>query len=186
MGWKNFKEKYNINHIVHVVDNHIVIGANFMPVLLRINMENGKIVEELYASSLNLSLKSAYEELKNLYPDLFNDSPKERLNVIKTEDNFVTNYILYTFDEDGNIIEKESEGDDFPSVTNDGTLIYSNMFFKEKSQAYNKAFKNFENHSKYFSQNIKKLEDELKSSKKSLLKNQNILSKLLKSGFIEE
>lgn len=186
MGWKSFKEKYNINHIVHVVDNHIVIGSSFISVLLRINIENGEIVEELYYSSLSSSLKSAYDSFKKLYPDLFNASPKERLNVIKTEDNFTTNYILYTFDEDGNIIEKESEGDDFPSVTNDGTLIRSNRFFKEKSQAYNKAFKNFESYVKHLSQNINKLEDELTSNKNLLIKNQDILNKLLNSGFIEK
>lgn len=121
MGWKNFKEKYSIEHIVHIKDGKLCIGSVYVSDLVIIDMETGKILKDGVGGGGGF--------LYEYYPLVKSAGNKERLAAIKKGDVFKENLPIFTYNK-SEMIEKKTECYGYPNVTHDGCLIYENTFFK--------------------------------------------------------
>lgn len=134
MGWKNIKDHYEIDYIVHVEDDLIYIGSGYVP--------NAIIIDE----DCNIAEPEDYvirnENLRTLYDKLSSD--KENLKaLIRKEDKFDKYLPVYTF-QNGKIIEEFCEEYGWPNTTHSGILMYDNYFFKDRNEAIEVAIKNSE------------------------------------------
>lgn len=125
MGWKTFKEHFNIKHNVSVSDNILFIGSDLVKNLVEIDMKTG-----LFRST------HFQKDLFKKYPELFKCGPEFLLELFNKVDYFEKCLTVYTFD-GINIIEKKCEEYGFPNVTHDGTIMYDNEFFSNKDDVIN-------------------------------------------------
>lgn len=122
MGWKIFKEKYGIEHIVHIVENQVCIGSSFSSNLVSIDIATGQIhPSEVFPNFLN-----------KYYPEVISSSPTTISELLTKPDEFKTYIPVYTFKDDL-IIEKYCETLSYPNVTHDGVLMYENRFSVDKN-----------------------------------------------------
>lgn len=117
MGWKNIKEHYRIGHIVHVGAEGICIGSGYITDIIVID-PSGKVIKR-YDERGNGDLQRYQAEM---------DADPELLRrLVETPDQFATSIPVFTY-EGSDIIEKQCETAEWPSVTHDGMLMYSNQF----------------------------------------------------------
>ncbi len=126
MGWKNVKEHYRIGHIVRVVEGKgICIGSPYVHDLLVIGADG--------SLKRNADVGRNYDLLDRYQREMEADPEKLR-NLIETPDSFERSIAVYTYDYSGNIVEKQCEAPDWPNVTHDGCLMYSNTFSTDRAQ----------------------------------------------------
>jgi hypothetical protein len=121
MGWKNIKDHYRIDYIVHVTDKGICIGMGYLEDIITIH-ENGE-----------MSLRHHYmhdEEFARYERELRAD-PETLRRLIETPDQFEKTITVYTFNGD-QILEKQAEECGFPYVTHDGLLMSDNEYSTDK------------------------------------------------------
>jgi hypothetical protein len=122
MGWKTFKERFGISHIVQVSERGICIGSGYVGDLVTVNVTTGAVSEN-----------STFEGfLRREYPALLDAGKEAILQAIQAEDVFDAGIVVYTFG-DGRVIEKVCEQPGWPNVTHDGQLMYENRFSTDKA-----------------------------------------------------
>lgn len=133
MGWKNVKEHYGIEHIVRVVpDKGICIGSGYVHDIIVIDKDM-KIKRQEHIGRGEpfegwvRAMEADKAELKRLI-----DAP----------DTFAKSVTVYTYDYDGNVIEKQCEEPAWPNVTHDGDLMYENTFSTDRGQVVEWAKRN--------------------------------------------
>lgn len=124
MGWKTFKERYNIEHIVQIEpDKGICIGSQYCYDLAWVNIKNGVIVENSTFPGF----------VKKHYQALWDAQPADVLKAIKAKDEFARSITVYKWD-GGNIIECFCEKVGWPNITHDGEIMYDNRFSTNKAK----------------------------------------------------
>lgn len=123
MGWKQVKEHYKIEHIVHVTKEGLCVGSGYIPNLIVIDPESGKIVKRPdWATNDNI----------DRYIAEMDSDPEKLKELIHAEDKFERSITVYTHD-DGELLEKKCEELGWPNVTHDGMLMYGNEFSTDRS-----------------------------------------------------
>lgn len=123
MGWKAFKEHFKITHIVSIHDGVLRVGSAYIPDLVTISQETGKItVAEAFSSFLS-----------QYYPKLQAADPNEILALLSAKDSFTVAIPVYCM-KDGKLTEMFCEATGHPNVTHDGILMYEREFSTCKEQ----------------------------------------------------
>lgn len=149
MGWKNVKEHYGITHYVQVTEKGICIGSGYVHDLLCISPTDAKrewddrVDRSETKLGCNLSIwRPGYlgrgEPFDGIVKAMAADPEKLR-ELIDTPDTFTASIPVYTYDYDGNIVEKQCEELGWPNVTHDGTMMYENRVFATREEAVEKA-----------------------------------------------
>ena len=133
MGWKNLKEHYRIGHIVCVTEKGICIGSGYVHDLIIVNPTDGSL-----QPNKEMGWSSSNEDLKRYRQEMQADPAKVRA-LIEAPDTFAASLPVYTYDYDGNIVEKRCEDYGWPNQTHDGDLMYDNTFFATRDEALEKA-----------------------------------------------
>jgi len=151
MGWKTLKQHFGITHQVTVEKDCINIGSGYVHDLVVINTKTGRAVENSTFSSF---LNEHYPELKN--------SPEDKiLELISAEDVFLNSLPVYTYTNDGEILEKQCEEFGYPNVTHDGLIMYENTFSEDKNKIIERAKGELEIAVKWAEEGIIKAKNEL-------------------------
>lgn len=149
MGWKNVKEHYGIKHYVQVTSKGLCIGSGYVHDLIRISPTDAKLdwddrsdrIETKIGCNLSVwrpKYVGGGEPFDSIVAAMTDDPAKLR-ELIDTPDNFTASIPVYTYDYDGNIIEKQCEEPGWPNVTHDGTMMYENRVFETRAEAVQKA-----------------------------------------------
>lgn len=149
MGWKNVKEHYGITHYVQVSDKGICIGSGYVHDLIVISPADmprnwyGRADRTETKIGHNISIwRPTYLGRGEPFDGIVNamaDDPAKLRELIDTPDTFAASITVYTYDYDGNIIEKQCEELGWPNVTHDGTMMYENRVFATHKEAVRKA-----------------------------------------------
>ena len=149
MGWKNVKEHYGITHYVQVTEKGICIGSGYVHDLLCISPTDAKcewddrVDRSETELGCNLSIwRPRYLGRGEPFDGIVNAmaaDPKKLRELIDTPDTFAASIPVYTYDYDGNIVEKQCEELGWPNVTHDGTMMYENRVFATREEAVAQA-----------------------------------------------
>lgn len=150
MGWKTFKERFSITHLVSVTEEGICIGSSYVSALVVVNPETGKVTEDATFRGF----------LKEHYPELSAASPDEILQAIRATDSFTTSIPVFTY-QGSQILEKHCEKMGWPNVTHDGCLMYKNLFFDNRHDAQVRAREEALARLKEAQSGVKQLQEEL-------------------------
>ena len=133
MGWKNVKDHYWIEHIVHVRGGKICIGSGYVSNIIEI--ENGK---PQWATSLGPGNADLERYMAEMEADL-----ATLAELIASPDKFERNIKVWTCDYyEGEIIEKQCEEPGWPNITHDGDLMYENSFSTDRAKIVEYAKRN--------------------------------------------
>jgi hypothetical protein len=124
MGWKSVKEHYRIKHTVCVTEQGICIGSTYIHDIIVIGLD-GKLKKRDSGGS-NDDLKRYMRE--------FDADPKKLKSLVEAEDEFEKSVKVYTYDYDGNILEKQCEEPGWPNSTHDGEMMYDNKFSTKRRE----------------------------------------------------
>lgn len=174
MGWKIFKENFNIKHIVQITDKGLCIGSEYVHDLVVINQTTGELEENKTFSGF----------LRERYPNILNSSQDEIVKILNLKDSFSQSLKVYT-SKNGEILEKECETYGYPNVTHDGLLMYENRFFQDKSKAIRSAVESYEYSINNLNDRIARLEDEIKACRLQINDKHEMLNKLLSLSNME-
>lgn len=151
MGWKTLKQYFKIEHLVTVENDCINIGSGYIHDLVVINTKTGRVVEN-----------STFDGFLNKhYPELKNSSKDKILKLINAKDVFLKSLPVYTYTNDGEILEKYCEELGYPNVTHDGLLMYENTFSEDKCGIVERAKSELEIAVQWAEQGIEKAKNEL-------------------------
>lgn len=167
MGWKAFKEHFNITHIVQVKDAGICIGSGYMSDIATVNLATGAVTEDSTFSGF----------LSKYYPALLSAGAQEILHVINAEDRFSASVPVYTYD-GGKIVEKRCELPGYPNVTHDGCLMYENTHSTDKDEVVRWAKRNAEAGISMFTRSIADTQKQLAEQNIALASYKNDLAEL--------
>lgn len=169
MGWKAFKEHFNIEHIVQINEGFVKIGSDYVSELVRISLTSGEVIRsDIFPSFLNKH-----------YPNLITADPKEILDLLNAQDQFNVSIPVYS-SQGSEIIEKFCEVPGYPNITHDGCLMYDNVFYQDKNKAIEKAKSNALSEISYLEDSIEDYKQQLSAKIDRLLKKQEDLKKLEK------
>jgi len=129
MGWKTFKEKFKIDHIVQITGDKLCIGSPYINDLSSIEISSGKIIPKNDTFSNFLS---------ESYPEIESATDKERLSAINAKDVFDKKITVYTYD-NNKIVKKYAEALGYPNITHDGELMHDNTFFLKREESVEHA-----------------------------------------------
>ena len=153
MGWKNVKEQYGIGHIVRVVeDKGICIGSGYVHDLIVISPTDRKVdwsdtIDRRRADiGHNLTIWRSQHlgrgEPFDGWVKQWTENPEKLRSAIDAPDKFAQSITVYTYDYDGNIIEKKCEELGWPNITHDGECMYENTFSADRNQVVTWAKEN--------------------------------------------
>jgi hypothetical protein len=167
MGWKTLKEHYRIEHIVCVTEKGICIGSPYVHDLIIIGLAGTIIKPNDGRSNADLARYMA---------EMTADLDKLR-EVVQVKDTFDISIPVFTY-EGGNIVEKKCEDYDWPNVTHDGDLMYSNLYSRDKDIAVRWAKQNAESGIASVERRISELRTSITESEENLHQYQSELAKL--------
>ena len=166
MGWKNLKEHYRVEHIVHVVDGDICIGSPYISKIIIISPDG--VFKKRHTSGNN--------DLARIQSEMDADLPK-LIEIIASPDHFEKTIPIFTF-KGGEVREKHCEELGWPNVTHDGCLMYDNTFFTSKNEAVEYAKKEIEYGVKMYHRLIGEKTEELKKLQEELAAEEAISERL--------
>lgn len=187
MGWKNVKEHYRIEHIVHIKDEWhefercktgnklLCIGSPLCHDLITVNLTTRKFEDKLSARSRGGELQRYWDEMQADVDKLF--------SLIEVPDTFERSIPVFTF-EDGDILEKRCEELDWPNVTHDGDIM-NNRFHETRAAAVEHAISNAEAGIENITQCIAERERETEKMRDRLSQYKSNLEKLKSDGKIQ-
>lgn len=150
MGWKNVKDHYRIEHLVHVTEQGICIGSPYIHDILVISCD-GQLVKR-YEDRGNAELQRYQREM--------DADPLTLQRLVATPDAFAAAVPVYTY-EGADILEKVCEQPGWPNVTHDGALMYENTFSTDKAQVIAWAKRNAASGVRMYEQHIAEEEAKL-------------------------
>lgn len=188
MGWKNVKVHYGITHYVMVADKGICIGSCYVHDLLVVtNSDEPRDLRDSVDRTetkigCNLSLwRPRYlgqgEPFDGIVKAMMDD-PATLRRLIETPDTFSASVPVYTYDYDGNIIDKLCEEPGWPNVTHDGDMMYENTFSTDRDQVIKWAQRNMEAGRENAALDIEQQEEELARTRERLSRFEAALVKL--------
>ncbi len=188
MGWKNVKEHYGITHYVQVSDKGICIGSGYVHDLIVISpadmprnwYDRADRTETKIGHNISI-LRPTYlgrgEPFDGIVKAMADDPAKLR-ELIDTADTFAASITVYTYDYDGNIIEKQCEELGWPNVTHDGMMMYENHVFETRREAVRKAREEMSAWVKNAKEHVASAERDLQERRDRLAKAESAAEKL--------
>lgn len=167
MGWKNLKEHFRIEHIVHVAPEGIRIGSPYISDILVVSRE-GRLTKRDEETS-NKDLVRYQREISA--------DPATAKRLIETPDHFAKSVTVFTYD-GSRIIESACENPGWPNVTHDGVLMYENTHSTDRDTVARWAKENAIAGVKLCSDQIARKEKELAELRKDLAASEADLAKL--------
>jgi hypothetical protein len=131
MGWKAFKEKFGIEHIVQVTTEGVCIGSPYVHDLAIVDPKTGEIRDNQVFPHF----------VRKTYPRLAEAAPAEIVKILEAPDTFASSIAVYTYG-DGDVVEKLCEEPGWPNVTHDGHVMYENMFSTDQTEVVGWAKRN--------------------------------------------
>lgn len=122
------------NRCVHAANGCIYVASMHCHDLFGLNVETGALTYALGHQPPHSDL-----ELQKLMHALTSLTKAEREYYWNGADDIENPITLYSIDEDGNVHATTTDSLIFPSVTNDGVLIYKNTHFETKKMLLNHA-----------------------------------------------
>lgn len=127
MGWKKFKERFGIKHIVQIADGRITIGSGYISDLASVHIASGKVFH-----------KQGWESSLKEYAALWAASPEEIKALLDEPDQFEKSTPVYIVS-DATVLEEQCEEFGYPNITHSGRLMYENTSFLSREKADNYA-----------------------------------------------
>lgn len=150
MGWKTFKEKFNIEHKVQIRSGYLLIGSDYVSDLVTIEMDSGFV-----------SSNSAFPRFINEnYPELYHATTEEILEALRENDVFEKSLKVYTY-KGSRIVEEYCEEFGYPNTTHSGNIMHENTYFKSRRSAVREAQKNNKHELEYVNRKIKEMKKEI-------------------------
>lgn len=160
VGWKNVREHYKIDHIVHVRDGKIYVGSPYVSEIIEID---GGVPKW---KSVGLSRRSG-DKLDRYMSDMEAD-PAKLKELIDTPDTFERSITVWTCDYyEGRIIEKQCEEPGWPHCTHDGELMYENSFSTDRAEIVEYARRNAAAGAEQMERRVREIEADLKKAKET-------------------
>jgi hypothetical protein len=167
MGWKNVKDHYHIDYIVHVTNKGICVGMGYLEDIITIHGDGELSVRKHYMGDGDFS---RYEREMRADPETLR-------RLIETPDQFEKSITVYTFKGD-QILEKQAEACGFPHVTHDGVLMSDNEFSTDKKTVITWAKSSAASSVVGRKGLIEHFEKELQTAREGLIDAQNKLTSL--------
>lgn len=164
MGWKNFKERFNIQQYVFIEKGYVHVGSGYINNLIKVNMETGERTDW-------------HNFIAENYPEIAKVSNEEILALLKAPDVFHKNITVYTY-KDADIIEKVCEEFGWPHVTHDGEQMFENNFFKTKQAAVKAARESIVSSINFSKEMVEEAQKDLEKRMVRLRENQTFLRQL--------
>ena len=120
MGWKNIKQHYRIEHIVQMRDGDFHIGSPYISDIIVVN-PNG-VTKKRFTDSM--------EPLAR-YQREIDESAFVFTELLRSEDQFDNNIVVYTYKDDI-VIEEKCEELGWPNLTHSGKIMYENTFSTDR------------------------------------------------------
>lgn len=156
MGWKSFKEKFEIKHFVQIRDGQIKIGSSYVHDIISIDPVTGRIFET-----------ASWSNVLNEYPLLKNASKEEIVKILQEKDTFEKSIPVFTYSE-ATIIEDFAEEVGWPNITHSGRMMMDNTFFLTREEAVEEAIDNNGYSIKFAKDRVVESEKELGKSREHL------------------
>jgi hypothetical protein len=133
MGWKTFKEHFNIEHKVHIDGNKLLIGSDYVQDLAWIDLNT-------FEANCNSTFSNFLGEH---YSNLLTSSTEAIKELIQREDTFEKSLPIFYYDwENKNIVTDDfTEAYGYPNVTHKGDLIHDNTHYKDIKELVNYVMK---------------------------------------------
>jgi hypothetical protein len=177
MGWKRVKEHFRITHIVQVTEAGICVGSPYIHDIVVISLE-GKVLKEWH-------MENHHPELSRIVREIKADQAAVR-ELFEKLDEFYADHPVYTWDQDGNIIEKKCERPGWPNVTHDGLLMYDNRFSTDRAKIIELAKANLTASVELQRDHVKDLQDKLAVAQQWLGRYEAGLAKLTGAEIAKE
>lgn len=177
MGWKNVRDHYQVQHTVQVTDAGICIGSPYIHNIIVIGLDG--VVKKRYESG------RTNEDLRRIQ-DAFDADPEKLKELVLSPDTFSQAITVYTYNDEGEILEKKCEELDWPNVTHDGLMMYENTFSEDKDKVIAWAKRNAELYVKMAGENVASAEARLTECREQLAKAEAAREKLEKDFPAEE
>lgn len=130
MGWKKFKEHFEIEHIVQITSKGLCIGSGYAHDLGVIDLNTGMIIKKPGVFG---------NFIKEYYPKLNEATPAEILALLKAPDSFEKSIPVYSYNEEFEVVQRLAENLGWPNVTHCGSIMYENTYFLTYDEAFDKA-----------------------------------------------
>lgn len=166
MGWKAFKEKFEINHNVTINNGRLCIGSFLSHDLVNFCVETGI-----------WQTKAHPEFLRENYPALLSTPPSELVRIIAEKDEFEVSIPIYLF-EDGEIVKTYCEAPEHGKPTHSGEMLEGGHFWLTEEKAVEIAKKRLIRDRSHYEEYAQTKEKELESAKARLIKNNLFLKNL--------
>ena len=172
MGWKTFKQHFEIGHIVTIDREQRVlqIGSPYIHNLVEIDISTGAVVKN------GIGARDDYF-LRDYYPNIAAATDAERKALIDAADAFDRSIAVFTYDR-GDIIEKQCEETGWPNVTHDGQLMYENTFSTDKAWIVARAKRNAALRAERQADHVKRCHEDLAKAQAWLFEAHDAVSKL--------
>jgi hypothetical protein len=128
MGWKAFKQHYDINANMQMVNGRLLIGTDCLPAIIIVEAD-GRLAKD-YAFDEDLDLFRVW--------NLISTDPEIAKGLLAQEDVFETSINVYTYS-GAQIIEKQCETLSWPTTSHDGCLVSADKFHTSRAQVINMA-----------------------------------------------
>jgi len=171
MGWKNVKERYQIQHIVQITDEGLCIGPPYIHDIIVIDLATGAFIKRYLPDGWGRNA-----ELIRYQAEIDADAA-ELLRLIQAPDTFAASLPVFTY-RGGDIIEEACEQYGWPNVTHVGHIMYENTFFADKATAIIRAKSAAASRVEWVSERVADCEDKLRIAKALLAQDQAEVIKL--------
>ena len=162
MGWKALKDHYKIKNIVQVRNGAICIGNAHIPDVI--------IITESGPKWSDRRVPTGYPDLRGYFSDIVADLSVMQ-DLMNMPDRFDNSLPVFTYI-DADVIELRCESYGWPNCTHDGQCMYDNKFFESRISAISACKKDAKNRLDRILDHISTLENELKSARELLQKDQ--------------
>lgn len=147
MKSRELQKRLNTTRIIHAKDNLICLASLYVHNLLTLNVDTGYVSYALGDGSKDPELMRLMDGLESL--------TKEEIKYYWNGADSIENPItVYYVDDKGDVHTAITDSLTFPSVTDDGILMYENTHFETKLAALNYEVRNTESGVNYLTDNV--------------------------------
>lgn len=122
MGWKSVRDHYRIDHIVHMDDGDLMVGAGYLPRMIKVTPD-GRV---------HIAYDMRRGDLGRIAAEMKED-PETLLALMAATDTFETSIPVYTWS-GADILLRHCEKVEWPNVTHDGDIMYNNRYSEDRDE----------------------------------------------------
>lgn len=132
---------------IHAKENLICVASSYIHNLVALNVENGNLAYALGGRPKDAELEKICQGLESL-------TKEQREYYWYGLDDIKNPITLYYADDEGNVKTAITDSLDFPNVTDDGVLIYSNTHFESEKELLDYEINNAKLAIKWLNQSV--------------------------------